>query len=418
MASNEWEKKVGKGIGIGVEYSLRIASLTASLTARELARKRRVPQGVLLATLIIGGVASHYGEPYLPKLFSNNQPTHPGPEGISPGLSPTPNITNSAELSTPEAIQNLIEVFSNKDANEVLNKYGMNAGTFFKFDDSKVLEKMTAFKSEQLYPIYPPSVIEQKDLIYKYAQKYHTHPNVIAMLMSIESAGNPDAGSNMGAQGLMQAMPDKFSESIRKNNPELMKNPDINIDVGANYFVNVCIPAALRELGGKYNADHPNVIAKAAIFYNGGPGHAEEKFEDLPEESKFYGDHIMRYILTSQIAGELRLKGYTDRRIVESLSSKELDARSFALQQFHSNRNGNYLYSEYEEVIKKLGQAKIEAGNSFYQDYMKYRSNPFYELPLSVGARVWVGIGGITLLSQMPKNMDKTEWLNIDTRRN
>lgn len=399
--------------GKAIEITAGAAFTAAKFTVQQMFKRRYIPTGALIGAAALGYGARIYTEPTAsststPIPIETRLPSLPTPT-IAVGRTPIP----KTETRNPSAI----EAFQNKDVNEALVKYGMHAGSFFIFEP-EVINKMTAYKAEQLYPIFPPAVIQQKDLIYRYAEKYHTFPNIIAILMSIESAGNPEAGSYMGAQGLMQAMPDKFPVYMQTN-PSLMREPNTNVDIGVNYFANVCIPAAYAELNKEkgYPADNPLVLAKAASFYNGGPGNAYKKFDDLPDETKYYSDHVMRYILTAQVAGELRLKGYTDRQIVDALRSDEIDARAFALGEFHDRNNGLYPYEEYDKIIKLLRTPNINTSNPIYNDYLSYKNRPIFEIPLNPAVRIWSKIGGIGLLASIPANMNRNEWFSLNTGR-
>ena len=75
-----------------------------------------------------------------------------------------------------------------------------------------------------------------------------------AVLMA-ESAGDPSAVSNAGAQGLMQLMPDTAASCGIEN----AFDPVQNVDCGSRY---------LRELLQRYNND----VELAVAAYNAGPG--------------------------------------------------------------------------------------------------------------------------------------------------
>ena len=95
-------------------------------------------------------------------------------------------------------------------------------------------------------------------------------PALIYAFIHQESMFNPLAKSKRGAIGLMQIMPStaKFISSnklVKRNNSEILKNPEINLQVGQeyiNYLMN------LKEING-------NLIYLTAA-YNGGPGNLKK----------------------------------------------------------------------------------------------------------------------------------------------
>ena len=107
-----------------------------------------------------------------------------------------------------------------------------------------------------------------------------------AMVYSIirqESRLVPEARSRVGATGLMQLMPATASwvaKQIPLNSyrPEMLKQPEVNIQMGTYYFRRV-----LDELG------HP-ILATAA--YNAGPGRARRWRDERPLEGAIYVESI------------------------------------------------------------------------------------------------------------------------------
>ena len=92
--------------------------------------------------------------------------------------------------------------------------------------------------------------------------------------MHQESKYNPSAISHRGAIGLMQIMPKtaKFiskNKEVRRNNSSILKNPEINIEVGQEYI--------------EYLMDHKNInrnLIYLAAAYNGGPGNLKKWLEN------------------------------------------------------------------------------------------------------------------------------------------
>lgn len=106
------------------------------------------------------------------------------------------------------------------------------------------------------------------------AAKHNVDPNALAIMMLIESAGDPQAKSPSGAVGLMQIMP-KTGETIAKErqmgdySPDKLSDPATNIDFGAWYL------ARQVDTFGK-DKDAAARVELAAAAYNGGPQSVRE----------------------------------------------------------------------------------------------------------------------------------------------
>jgi soluble lytic murein transglycosylase-like protein len=117
---------------------------------------------------------------------------------------------------------------------------------------------------------YAPEVMHWKPEIEQWAQTYDVNPNVIAIVIQIESCGDPTAISSAGATGLMQVMPMHFS------NGENMLNPDTNVRRGMSVFYECLTQFADWDLG------------LALACYNGGPGVTTVGQESWAEETRYY----------------------------------------------------------------------------------------------------------------------------------
>lgn len=122
----------------------------------------------------------------------------------------------------------------------------------------------------ELAPFYAASVLYWQDSIERWADEYDVNPNVIAIVMQIESCGDPEAVSSAGALGLMQVMPFHFS------NGENMINPETNVRRGLNVFHECLSQFAGWDLG------------RALACYNGGPGVLERPYVNWPRETQSY----------------------------------------------------------------------------------------------------------------------------------
>ncbi len=121
-----------------------------------------------------------------------------------------------------------------------------------------------------LADFYTPEVLYWRDRIYAWADQYAVNPNVIAVLMQIESCGSPDVLSWVGANGLMQVMPFHFDDG------ENMLNPDTNVRHGVRILRECLEVFAGGDLG------------IAAACYNGGPSVTQRPYANWPDETKSY----------------------------------------------------------------------------------------------------------------------------------
>lgn len=123
-----------------------------------------------------------------------------------------------------------------------------------------------------IMPRLPAEVQRWEEPLVRTAQKYDIDADFVAIIMTIESMGNPDAESPVGAQGLMQVMPYTAEDIAAKHlkqpvNEYDLKEPHTNIEFGVAYL------AHLRDQFGEAHEDESTVRLVAA-GYNGGPGAA------------------------------------------------------------------------------------------------------------------------------------------------
>jgi len=116
-----------------------------------------------------------------------------------------------------------------------------------------VSSKTDANLSTNLSPIFTREVQYWADNILRWANASSLDPNLVAVVMQIESCGNPFARSSVGATGLFQVMPFHFQAG---ENPY---NPNTNALRGLNY-----LSRSLEAARGN--------IRLALAGYNGGIG--------------------------------------------------------------------------------------------------------------------------------------------------
>lgn len=121
----------------------------------------------------------------------------------------------------------------------------------------------------------PDTVKRWEEPINEMAKAYNLDPNILAILMTLESGGYSKAESEAGAKGLMQVTPptaaDIASRYLKEPVTEYdLLNPRVNIEFGAAYL------AMLRdEFGdGSHAPTWNETVELIAAGYNGGPGAA------------------------------------------------------------------------------------------------------------------------------------------------
>jgi hypothetical protein len=124
-------------------------------------------------------------------------------------------------------------------------------------------------RTDTLSHVFSEEVLYWEKDILKWANTYQLDPDLVAVVMQIESCGHPNIESRSGAKGLFQVMPFHFTEG---ENPF---KPDTNADRGLSYLS--------RSLS---LASNDPTLALAG--YNG--GHGVISLEPLywPEETKRY----------------------------------------------------------------------------------------------------------------------------------
>lgn len=151
---------------------------------------------------------------------------------------------------------------------------------------SSALAGVTIIKRAQEVPLKPesatltaawlPKTVKHWEVpIDEMAKKYKIDPNLIAIVMTMESGGDSKAESEAGAKGLMQITGPTAEDIAKKflKTPVTSYNlsdPRTNIEFGAAYL------AHLRDVFGEHNqAPSWNATVElVAAGYNGGPGAA------------------------------------------------------------------------------------------------------------------------------------------------
>ncbi len=134
----------------------------------------------------------------------------------------------------------------------------------------------TEFGGDVDIPWLPGTIAPWKDLLVEAGRKHNVDPDLLAIIVLVESGGNPNAVSRSGAVGLMQLMPSTAAGVAAQLGTagfsrEMLYDPAVNIDFGASYLAQ-----QLRAFGLSNDPDWQQSVALAAAAYNGGPGHVTQ----------------------------------------------------------------------------------------------------------------------------------------------
>ncbi len=134
----------------------------------------------------------------------------------------------------------------------------------------------------------PERVAKWADPITVAAHRHGVPVDLVALVVWIESNGNPDAVSSMGARGLMQLMPKTAAavaerQGVGPFSEAQLLDPETNLDLGA---------AHLAELIAAYATDGLDLdaVERVSIAYNGGARVLAnwQRGEALPQETERY----------------------------------------------------------------------------------------------------------------------------------
>lgn len=135
------------------------------------------------------------------------------------------------------------------------------------FDIPPVRVEDTEDLSESMTEIDDPEVLYYP-IIVRISERYHVDPLLVKAIIAVESGFDPNAQSQVGAQGLMQLMP----KTAKALGVEDSFNPEHNIDGGVKYF---------KKLLDRFNGD----VRLALAAYNAG-SRKVRKYRGVPPFSE------------------------------------------------------------------------------------------------------------------------------------
>lgn len=124
-------------------------------------------------------------------------------------------------------------------------------------------------------PWIPATVKHWEGPIDEMAKKYNIDPDVLAIIMTLESGGYSKAESEIGAKGLMQITPPTAQDIAKKYLKKPVESYDLNdprtsIEFGAAYLAFLRDEFGERNQGPSWN----ETVELITAGYNGGPGAA------------------------------------------------------------------------------------------------------------------------------------------------
>lgn len=174
----------------------------------------------------------------------------------------------------------------------------------------------------------PDTVSRWKPKIEMYSHEYAIDPNLLAIMMTVESGGDPHADSG-AAKGLMQItdgtagdIASKYLRRARRDSDADLTNPDTSIEFGAAY-----IRFLIDEFGNPdQGPSWDETVSLVAAGYNGGPGAAERYRVDKWKGLEKYAQETFSYT-----------------RYVRVMWQERHDPLSFTYRYWYDTANGKAL---------------------------------------------------------------------------
>lgn len=353
----------------------------------------------------IAGVAAVAGAVAISRSLQKPHTSEPEQPQVPETPTPSPEQQNQSLLDYAQP-------FQSSEVNSLMQAKGITTGDYFT-PKKETLERLTAFRTADLLPIFPPSVVIYKDLIKELAATYNVPENVVATIITIESTGYSRAKSGAGACGLFQIMPVHFSQEMNEN-PDLVFDPKLNGTIAMDFFGNSCLPFA--RTFEEQPSDNAIIYGRAMIDYNGGQGQAAlDDDNEIAAQSREYRDYFYKFCIDAELAQALRAQGKSDREIVEALTFNKIDGRAYALNGYFSQHDGS-VYDVYHEGMELAAQPDLaQVSPEMEHSYNEYEQTKPYAVPLTPALRIWANVGGLAQLKLSSENMDSEQYYSMST---
>lgn len=248
------------------------------------------PNGQIAFTNRIGSFrhcrkVSHYAEE--PRAASTQNATRPQAHTVyrsTPGDSPDGAAANDAQADNAHSASSTHDRILRGAVYKVVKRGGITEYTNIRPDSGAYHVLFHYISSCYACSVHsninwkttPLNLTAYRSEISSAAQQYGLDPSLLRAVIHAESAFNPNALSDKGAQGLMQLMPGTASD-MGVSNPF---NAAQNIRGGAEY---------LAQLLKQFNGDE----RRATAAFNAGPQNVE-KFHGVPpfDETRVYVDRV------------------------------------------------------------------------------------------------------------------------------
>jgi hypothetical protein len=181
---------------------------------------------------------------------------------------PDSNISEASSQSQASTLSNNSKDLAPKE-NELVNNKGVEDANGQVGIGPAMEPEQSVSLDGKISPVFTPEVQYWESKILEWSKLYGVDPNMAAIIMQVESCGDPGAESYAGAQSLFQVMPFHFTAG------ENMQDPDTNARRGLNYF---------RDGMNMTNGD----VGRSFAGYNGGHGTAAKSWDNWPNETQRY----------------------------------------------------------------------------------------------------------------------------------
>ena len=245
------------------------------------------PEGQYTLEERIGQMADHLAssEPYQDIFGTSNGNQHIFPRNVEGRLNPIPDAER--KFTTPQEMAEYITNYDNVPLRQ--QPFFEDLSETTNIDNSNGAYELAANRRRRSRSRQPISrgqaAIAQtinrraarfEEMINNSARRHGVPPELVKAVIMTESSFNPNAGSSVGARGLMQLMPPTARALGVRNSLD----PAQNIEGGTKY---------LGQMLRMFKGD----IQKALWAYNAGPGNAKKG--RLPKETKAYIPRVMSY---------------------------------------------------------------------------------------------------------------------------